>query len=360
MAIEAPFLPGNAGRPDTWNPEIDDTLVCIDVHDETHDVKSFTFVSPERKQFSFSAGQYFMFEVERDNEVDGRCYSISSSPQRRNAITITVKRVPGGKVSNWLHDNLQPSAAVRASGPLGGFIRPAARKYLFLSGGSGITPVMSMAREFADAAEPVDAIFLHAGRTPKDFVFRAELATLAERVKGFRLLLLPETVSNERSWPGLTGRISKELLALTVPDIAERQIMCCGPAPFMSAARTISAELGVPLSNYHEESFDAAVIEEAPAPLVEAVEAQTYSVQFSKQGKSIEVRADQTVLSCAKKSGVRIPSSCANGICGTCKSKLVSGTVDMKHAGGIRQREIDSGLFLPCCSKPLSDLVIER
>ena len=101
-----------------WDPEIDDELVCIDVHDETHDVKSFTFVSPERKQFEFSAGQYFKVELGLDNEDDGRCYSVSSSPLRKNAITVTVKRVPGGKVSNWLHDNLIPSSAVRASGPL--------------------------------------------------------------------------------------------------------------------------------------------------------------------------------------------------------------------------------------------------
>ena len=179
-------------------------------------------------------------------------------------------------------------------------------------------------------------------------------------MKGFRVQLLPEDVGIEKSWPGLTGRISKEFLSLAVPDIADRVVMCCGPAPFMRAARGIAADLGVATGSYHEESFDAAVIEEAPAPIAEAVEAKSFSVQFSKQGKSIEVRADQTVLSCAKKSGVRIPSSCANGICGTCKSKLVSGSVDMKHDGGIRQREVDAGFFLPCCSKPLSDLVVER
>ncbi|AVH45385.1 hybrid-cluster NAD(P)-dependent oxidoreductase [Agrobacterium tumefaciens] len=358
MAIDL-LAVGDAGQ-FLWNAETDDTLLCVDVHDETHDVKSFTFVSPDRKHIAFDAGQYFMFELGLDNEVDGRCYSISSSPHRRNAITITVKRVPGGKVSNWLHDNLKPDMVVKASGPLGRFLRPAAPKYVFMSGGSGITPVMSMVRELADTAQPVDLVFIHAGRTPKDFIFRSDLANLAERMKGLRLLLLPEDVSNERSWPGLSGRISKELLHMAVPDIAERIVMCCGPAPFMRAAKSIAGELGVPAQNYREESFDAAVIDEAPAAVTEAVEAKVFNVQFSKQSKSVEVSATQTVLSCAKKAGVRIPSSCASGICGTCKSKLVSGSVDMKHDGGIRQREIDAGFFLPCCSKPLSDLVIER
>ena len=343
-----------------WDPEADDQLRCVAVHQETHDVRSFTFVSPAGKQFRFGAGQYFLFDFPVGDAVESRCYSISSPPTRPGAFTITVKRVAGGAVSNWLHDNLTPGASVRAQGPRGTFLRPEApaRKYLFLSGGSGITPVMSMLREIADKAGDADVVFLHAGRTPQDFVFRDELALLAGRIRGLRLFLLPETAGAEPSWPGLTGRISAELMALAVPDMAERVVMCCGPAPFMAAARSIAASLGVPQERYLEESFDAAVLE---PPVTEVTPATTtFSVRFAKQNRTIEVGAEQTVLSCAKKAGIRIPSSCANGICGTCKSRLVSGSVDMKHGGGIRQREIDAGMFLPCCSRPLSDLVIER
>lgn len=83
-------------------------------------------------------------------------------------------------------------------------------------------------------------------------------------------------------------------------------------------------------------------------------------VEFSKQKKTLEISSEQSVLAAAKKGSVRLPSSCSNGVCGTCKSKLVSGSVEMNHNGGIRQREVDAGFFLPCCSKPLSDLVIDR
>lgn len=356
MATEVQEAPGG-----WWDPEVDDQLRCVAVHQETHDVRSFTFVSPAGKQFRFGAGQYFLFDFPVGDAVESRCYSISSPPTRPGSFTITVKRVAGGVVSNWLHDNLTPGATVRAQGPRGTFLRPAVetRKYLFLSGGSGITPVMSMLREIADTAEVADVVFLHAGRTPQDFVFRDELALLAGRIKGLRLFLLPEALGAEPSWPGLSGRISAELLALAVPDIAERVVMCCGPAPFMAAVRTIAASLGVPQGRYLEESFDAAVLE-APVHEVAPPASTTFTVQFAKQNRTIEVGAEQTVLSCAKKAGIRIPSSCANGICGTCKSRLVSGSVDMKHGGGIRQREIDAGMFLPCCSRPLSDLVIER
>jgi glycine betaine catabolism B len=337
-----------------------DRLLCVDVHDETHDVKSFTFVSPEGKTFDFRAGQHLSLELEIDGFAESRCYSMSSSPWRRNAITVTVKRTEGGRVSNWLHDNLKAGATLGALGPLGSFVRPAVAptKLLLMSGGSGITPLMSIMRDIADSAGAADVIFLHAARTPRDLVFRDELSVLANRVKGFRLIFLPEQIAGERAWPGLTGRISREFLALAVPDIAERVIMCCGPAPFMKAARAISAELGTPAHHYHEESFDGAALLEPEAPALP--QAKLFKVEFAKQSRTIEVAGEQTVLSCAKKAGVRLPSSCANGLCGTCKSKLVSGSVDMQHNGGIRQREVDAGFFLPCCSKPLSDLVIDR
>ena len=345
---------------DLWNRDTDEDLVCIDVHQETHDVKTFTFASPQGKRFAFEAGQYFLFDLEVGGEPESRCYSISSSPHRSNAFSVTVKRVAGGRISNWLHDTLAAGSAVKANGPLGHFIRPNAKKYLFLSGGSGITPVMSMVRELVDTCAPADIVFVHAARSPKDLIFRDELACLATRAKGLRLQFLPETVLGESRWPGLTGRISASYMQLAVPDLAERVVMCCGPAPFMAAARAITAELGLPPSNYIEESFDAAVIDDADTPVVEEIATRTFQVSFAKQGRQIEVSGEQTVLSCAKKAGVKLPSSCSNGVCGTCKSKLVSGTVDMNHNGGIRQREIDASLFLPCCSKPLSDLVIDR
>lgn len=363
MDIESPQAALKSSRRiEFWNSETDDSLICMDVHQETHDVRTFTFASPDRKLFAFEAGQYFLFDFEHGNDLESRCYSISSSPHRKNAFSITVKRVAGGKISNWLHDNLSAGMKVKANGPLGHFVRPSGsrRKFLFLSGGSGITPVMSMVRELADACEPSDVVFMHAARTPNDLIFRDELSALANRIKGLRLHFLPETVTGELSWPGISGRISLEFMKLAVPDLAERIVMCCGPAPFMAAAREIAIGMGVLSSNYIEESFDAAFIEDTSAPPHAAAPLKAFQVEFSKQARRIDVSADQTILSCAKKAGVRIPSSCANGICGTCKSKLVSGSVDMNHNGGIRQREVDAGYFLPCCSKPLSDLVIER
>jgi ferredoxin-NADP reductase len=353
-----------------WDSEADDVLICTAVIPETHDVRTFVFEPASPRRFAYRPGQFLTFEFPVGEERMNRCYTISSSPMRPHAVSITVKRVPNGPVSNWLHDHCSPGTAVTAVGPMGEFscLNAPAPKYLFLSGGSGITPLMSMSRAFADLGRRVDIVFVHAARTPADIVFRDELDLIARRVPGFRVAYIAEGAGSERGWPGPLGRISAQYLELVAPDLRERSVWCCGPAPFMSAARSILAAFGHDPRLYQEESFDFATLAvEQPSLGAEAVEAAAvaasvpvYSVTFTKLGRTVEVRGDQFILAAARAQGARLPSSCTKGLCGACKSKLVSGTVDMNHNGGIRKKEIEQGLFLPCCSKPTSDLAIER
>lgn len=348
-----------------WDPEADDRLICRQVVAETHDVKSFLFSAPTPCQFRFQPGQFLTFDFEIDGQRINRCYTISSAATRPYLLSITVKRVPGGPVSNWLHDNLRPGMAIRATGPMGEFtaMRHPARKYLFLSGGSGITPLMSMTRSYHDLAADCDIVFAHSARSPADIIFRDELALIGRTLPNFRAVAICEADSPAERWGGHRGRLTLPTLGLIAPDFAEREIFTCGPAPYMAAVRTILGEAGFDMAHYHEESF--AFEDLAPAEQQEVEEAETelktsFRVEFTKSGRVIECGADTFILQAAKSAGLRLPSSCTKGMCGTCKSKLVSGQVDMKHGGGIRQREIDQGQILICCSKPLGDLVIER
>lgn len=128
----------------------------------------------------------------------------------------------------------------------------------------------------------------------------------------------------------------------------------------MKAARGTLEALGFDMAHYHEESFDFATLAETASPVVEAPGENAFLVEFSKTRRTINVPASRHILDAARAEGMRLPSSCTKGMCGTCKSKLISGKVEMNHQGGIRQREIDAGMILICCSKPLTDLVIER
>ncbi|MFM0397348.1 FAD-binding oxidoreductase [Paraburkholderia phytofirmans] len=383
--------------PPRWNSDTDDTLVCCQVRQETHDVKSFFFRAPSGRVFVFEPGQFITLELEIDGESINRCYTISSPPTRPHTISITVKRVPGGKVSNWLHDNLHAGNEVRVLGPSGEFTcaRHPARKFLFLSAGSGITPLMSMSRAHHELGEDSDIVFVHSARTPDDIIFARELDLIASNQTHFRTAFVCERVGARTNWPGVTGFLTLPLLKLIVPDYLEREIFTCGPAPYMQAVRNLLDEGGFDRSHYHEESFSFETVsevaaqlttahvadalqsigapvtadsfiearEEAPgfAPAPVSIETETrFKVSFAKSNREIECGSGQHVLDAAKKAGVRLPASCTQGMCGTCKVKLVSGEVAMKHAGGIRQREIDQGMVLLCCSKPLSDLVVDK
>ncbi|MFM0640278.1 hybrid-cluster NAD(P)-dependent oxidoreductase [Paraburkholderia metrosideri] len=381
--------------PARWNSDTDETLVCCQVRQETHDVKSFFFRAPSGRAFVFEPGQFITLELEIDGEAVNRCYTISSPPTRPHTISITVKRVPGGTVSNWLHDNLHAGTQVRVLGPAGEFTcaRHPARKFLFLSAGSGVTPLMSMSRAHHELGEDSDIVFVHSARTPDDIIFARELDLIASNQTHFRTAFVCERLGARTNWPGVMGFLTLPLLKLIAPDFLDREIFTCGPAPYMQAVRNLLDEGGFDRGHYHEESFSFETIGEVAAQLTtahvaDALQAPTataesfaeareqaagftpahipletetrFKVSFAKSNREIECGSGQHVLDAAKKAGVRLAASCTQGMCGTCKVKLVSGEVAMKHAGGIRQREIDQGMVLLCCSKPLSDLVVDK
>ena len=353
-----------ATLPPPFDAEADDVLVCRQVRVETHDVKTFVFAPREPRLFRHKPGQFLTFGWPIGGETIQRCYTISSAPTRPDTVAITVKRVPGGPVSTWLHETMAPGMAVQAVGPMGDFtcLDHPAEKYLFLAGGSGITPLMSMSRTLHDLGSDADVVFVQAARSPADLIFRAELDLIARANPRFKVVHVVETDAGEPGWPGFRGRLSKAVLALAAPDIAEREAFTCGPAPFMAAVQAMLAEAGHPPARYHEESFAFEDLAPADREIADALPstAPAFAVTFAHSGRTISCQADQTVLDAARLAGLRLPSSCTKGMCGTCKSRIVSGEVAMTPAGGIRRREIDAGLALLCCSRPLSDLVVER
>jgi ferredoxin-NADP reductase len=328
----------------------------------THDVATFVLTPTRPGTFAFAPGQYVVLSVEVDGRTVERCYTISSPPTRPHLLTITVKRVPGGAVSGWLHDHLRAGDRVSARGPLGSFSvveHPAAR-YLLLSGGSGITPTLSTVRALADLAESRDVVVVHSARTPADLVCRAELEAMASADEGLRVHWVCES-DPDRDAPGPVGRLDAALLTGLVPDLADREVFSCGPAGYLEALRELLPELGADPRRCHEESFvlpppDASGgrhADEEPAPGGAA------TVRFARSGLEVSCPPGTTVLEAAEEAGVALPSSCTQGICGTCKSTLLSGLVDMHHAGGIRPREIAQDKFLPCCSTPDGDIVVD-
>ena len=355
--------------------ELTGMVECVAITEVTHNVTSFELFAPWMARIDFEPGQYITVRIP-ELELE-RCYSIASAPFGANTFTITVKRVGGGAVSSYLHDVLRVGDRLHVDGPYGLFstgFHPAA-KHLFVSGGSGISPIMSMVRSLLarSGGNPTDIVLIHNASTPNDIIFRPELDQLAE-VPGVSVVTMCSHDSAAEVWAGRRGRITRETLAEVVPELAQRETFVCGPAEYMAAVRVMLDDLGVLGSRVHEESFvfatspaerlakrarSAEVGADTPTTCSPSALA-SFGIDFTISGKRVDCDPETTVLDAAVEAGMVFPSSCEEGMCGTCKSVLVSGEVEMNHAGGIRPKEIAAGKFLPCCSTPLSDLVVER
>lgn len=344
---------------------------CTQLIQETWDVCTFCFVAEQPLLFYFKPGQFVTLELEIDGEQIMRSYTISSSPSVPYSFSISVKRIPGGKVSNWLHDHFGVGQTLAAHGPVGEFnaIDYPSEKILMLSGGVGITPVMSMARWFFDTNANVDACFIHSARTPKDIIFARELDHMCSRISNFNVHLICERQETGHPWVGYRGFLNRQMLELIVPDFKEFEIFCCGPTPYMNAVKRFLREAGFDMAHYHEESFGATPVEIAEEVIEHAdaaadadalqEQADLVSISFTGSDKSARVSRTDTVFAAAASVGLHIPKACGMGLCGTCKVALTSGQVEMQHNGGITEEDEEAGYILACCSKPVGDLVVD-
>ncbi len=344
---------------------------CVKVIEETKDVKTFCFMAEQPVMFFFKPGQFVTLELEIESLQVMRSYTISSSPSVPYSFSITVKRVPGGQVSNWLHDNMTEGDELAVHGPVGQFncIDYPAKKVLFLSGGVGITPLMSMARWYFDTNAEVDMHFVHSARTPDDIIYRRELENMSSRISNFNLSLICERQQTGQVWSGFRGYLDEPKLQMICADFMQREIFCCGPEVYMSAVKRMLKALGFDMSRYHEESFGATpqsveqdAVDQAEIAVDEADaldSADMLNIEFLKKGKSVQIHPTETVHTAASKLGLMIPKACGMGICGTCKVLKVSGDAQMSHNGGITDEDVAAGYILSCCSVPSSDLQID-
>ena len=254
-------------------------LKCVQIINETVDVKTFTFASEPPVKFDYQPGQFATLNLDIDGKSVKRSYSISSTPSRPHTLEITVKRVPAprdepsappGLVSNWLHDNLKVGSQIEMNAPMGkftNFANPSAKLFL-ISAGSGITPMMSMSRWICDTVSNVDIVFLHSARSPEDIIFRQELEMMSSRYPNFKLAITVTRPVPGQPWYGYTGRINETILPAIASDYKDRTVYVCGPNPFMEATKELLQKINFPMENYYEESFGGAKKKKKPAATI--------------------------------------------------------------------------------------------
>lgn len=354
------------------------TVRCIQVIEETHDVKTFRFVAEPAKLFSYKPGQFMTLNLEIEGKKVRRSYTLSSTPSRPHVLEITVKRVPPptgvadappGLVSNWLHEQITVGSQVQLTNPMGQFtVDDTAQKLMFICAGSGITPLMSMSRWLLDMGSEIDVVLIYSIRTLKDFIYRHELESMAARYDNFKLAVTITRPESGLAWAGYTGRLNDLMLRAIAPDWQERTAYVCGPNPFMEGVKTMLKTLGLPMKNYHQESFGDSSSQkkssanekvdrpETKVTAVSATRSQERSsiVVFAKSDREIPGDEAETILDLAEQEGIELPSGCRMGACGACKLPLLEGEVDYDD-----DPDCEPGHLLTCIARPLGKVVVE-
>jgi stearoyl-CoA 9-desaturase NADPH oxidoreductase len=307
---------------------------------ETHDSATLVIKPGWGFGFDYEPGQYIGIGLLVDGRWRWRSYSLTSSPRKdARTVTITVKAMPEGFLSAHLVAGVQPGTIVRLAAPRGNFVLPdpAPPAMLFVTAGSGITPVMSMLRTLVRRDQITDVIHLHSAPTAADVMFGAELERLTAEHPGYQLRLRATRSQ---------GRLDLSRLDTEVPDWRVRQTWACGPEALLKAAEHTWSDAGVH-ERLHLERF--AVSRAAPA-------GAGGTVTFAKSGKSISADAATSLMEAGEQQGVQMPFGCRMGICQSCVVPLLEG-----HARDLRNGvEHEPGTRVQTCISAASgDCVLD-
>ena len=340
---------------------------------QTPDAVTIHFWHPINEVIRYQPGQYLTFILPFEGQKVRRSYSMSSSPHTDVSLAVTIKRLPGGAVSNYLCDNAKPGDILETLEPLGTFVPkldPKNRRQIVLIGaGSGITPLISMAKSILHVEPQTQLWLLYGNRNRQSIIFEKELNELAQQSDGrFRITyILSQPESN---WAGLEGRLNQsailKLLEEVPADATRRsEYYICGPDGLMDEARGALKLLGVPTDQVHKESF-ATAPHEAHGEVVEAEPVNSSSskpevtVLYEGSEYKFIVEPHQTILEAALELDIDLPYSCQAGMCTACMGRCLSGKVHLDEEDGLAESELKAGYILTCVAHPMThDVVIE-
>ena len=316
----------------------------LDVRRETEDSATLVIKPGWGFTFDYQPGQYVGIGLLVDGRWRWRSYSLTSSPHkdgsgRSRTITITVKAMPEGFLSAHLVGGVKPGTIVRLAAPQGNFVLPdpAPTSVLFLTGGSGITPIMSMLRTLERRDQIGDIVHIHSVPTESDIMFATELAQLAREHEGYRL-----TVRTTRA----QGRLDLRQLDDAVPDWRARQTWACGPEGMLTEAEQVWRAAGIG-DQLHLERFAASRA---------AAHGQGGTVTFGRSGKTVAADAATSLMEAGETVGIRMPFGCRMGICQSCVVPLIEGHVRDLRTGA----EHEPGTRIQTCVSAASgDCVVD-
>jgi 3-ketosteroid 9alpha-monooxygenase subunit B len=311
---------------------------------ETADTRTYV-LAPEEQPFSYRAGQFCTFHVTVDGQELYRSYSMSSAPETDTELMTTIKRIVGGRVSNWFVDNVVEGDQLTMTRAAGTFVlSPSSAALLAFAGGSGVTPILSLAKSALATTDRAVRI-LCADKDRASAIFEAAIDDLAQRYPG--------RLSVHRHIDAEQGLLDSAGVENFVGEDTGADCYVCGPEGFMAVVRSALPDT----ANVLIEDFDASPPVKVPAPQVSEAAGDvdsggTVNIRLDRKKASVPRVPGETLLESARRAGLSPPFSCEAGNCGTCMAKLIEGEATMRTNDVLEEDEIADGYILTCQAVP--------
>ena len=351
-------------------------LTIADVRPETDTAICVTFQVPDdlREKFRFIQGQFLTLEASVDGEDLRRSYSICSGINDGH-MRIGIKRVKGGRFSNYANDNFKAGDRIAVMPPQGGFyteLNPDNEKrYMCLAAGSGITPILSIIKSILSVETRSQVTLIYGNRRSSSVMFRDELSFVKNRyIDRFQWInIMNEEDQGAELLNGvIDNRKGFQLARHKLIDIrATDDAFICGPEAMMSEVSRGFRIEGLKDSQIHYELFASSsddsrtMLEKAQQRIAEYGEQKRSRVTVVRDGRAVDfdlATVGENILDAGLHNGLELPYACKAGVCSTCKARLVKGSVDMDITHGLEPREVENGYILICQAHPLSDEVV--
>lgn len=333
-------------------------LKVVEIFEPTKESKTIRFVSKNGYLPPFQAGQYVNIFTNIEGIRTSRPYSISSSPRQRSYYEITVAKIPTGFVSDYFIDRVKVGDEFEANGPAGTFhFNPVFHynKSVFLAGGSGITPFMSMITEILETGIDRDVYLLYGSRNEDVAIFHKELTNMSKTHKNFHYSLIVS--DKDTGFTGREGFIDAKCIKELVGDLNNTTFYLCGPQIMTDFCFKALEDLNIKGRNIRREMFGSRQdIQNEPGWPTELNGKEIFKVKIGD--KVIDARSDESLLTAIERAKIRINVCCRSGECSLCRIKLVKGNVFMPRGVLLRYADEKFGYIHSCKAYPISDLEI--
>ena len=339
-------------------------LTIKEVVQETADAITIVFEQHKNK-INYQSGQFLTLITPINGKEVRRAYSLCSSPYTDDVLAVTIKRVEGGLMSNYLPDNMKAGDQVKIMEPMGVFTTEYSatnkRHLILFAGGSGITPMLSIIKSTLSQEPNSIVSLIYANRNIDSIIFKEELIRL-ETIGEGRLHVIHILDDAPMNWQGYSGLLNHDMLTSLferIPSWEKSTYLMCGPEGLMNNVETLLAQQKIPNDLIFKESFVQGTINKPDeTPSSDKLQEREVTIIYDSEEYKVTVSADTTILEAALDMDIDLPYSCQSGLCTACRGKCTSGKVKLDEEEGLSESEINDGYVLTCVGHPLTDNVV--